>query len=174
MPSGIYKRSKELIEKISKNLDGQRQNSKWLIKNKKYANTHKDIMKKKGKLGATVRWNGHINKNPPYIKKGLYTITHDKSIQLQKKRFRNQRYKIRKRNATGKHSFGEWLLLKNRCQNMCLCCKKTEPEVKLTEDHIMPISKGGTDYIENIQPLCVSCNTKKYTKYFNYLNLKGA
>jgi len=86
-----------------------------------------------------------------------------------KKRFTNRRYKARKRNAKGSHTFEEWLILKLKYKNMCLCCKKQEPEIKLTEDHIMPLSMEGTDYIDNVQPLCVSCNVRKHSKHISYL-----
>jgi len=69
-----------------------------------------------------------------------------------------------KKGAVGRHTREQWERMKADCNYTCFACLRTEPEITLTEDHIVPLSKGGSDYIENIQPLCRSCNTRKYTK----------
>lgn len=132
---------------------------------------NKDLMSQYGKLGAKNRWSGHVKvkkiKSSNFVRR--WTRTKDPLLQLQKKRFRNQRYNARKKNAPGGHTFNEWNELKTKYKNMCLCCKQMEPNIKLSEDHIMPLSMGGSDFIENIQPLCVSCNTRKNAKFISYL-----
>ena len=75
---------------------------------------------------------------------------------------------VRKRENGGSHTQGEWETLREQYNLTCPCCDKSEPEVTLTKDHIIPVSKGGSDNIENIQPLCRSCNAKKHTVIKKY------
>ena len=79
--------------------------------------------------------------------------------------------RARQMNAEGTHTVDEWEDLKKKYEYFCLACGKKEPEIKLTRDHIIPLSRGGTDYISNIQPLCNSCNAGKFTKNTNYILL---
>lgn len=74
----------------------------------------------------------------------------------------------RVRGNGGRITAEEWVLLKKFYNFTCLCCKKQEPEIKLTLDHVIPIKLGGLNVIENAQPLCGSCNCKKNAKHIDY------
>lgn len=83
----------------------------------------------------------------------------------------NRKRRVFKLNAGGSHTLADWETLKAQYNWTCPCCGKSEPIIVLTEDHIIPLSKGGSDNIENIQPLCRSCNSKKHDKIIKYINL---
>lgn len=72
---------------------------------------------------------------------------------------------IRLRENGGFHTQGEWETLKSQYNWTCPCCRKQN---ELVKDHIIPLAKGGSNNIENIQPLCRSCNAKKHTKIIKY------
>src|SRR5574343_580029 len=72
-----------------------------------------------------------------------------------------------KKKANGGYvSLQEWEDMKKRFNYTCQLCRKKEPEIKLTQDHIFPLSKGGMHNITNIQPLCVGCNSSKNNRIF--------
>ncbi len=85
---------------------------------------------------------------------------------LEKKRLYQLHRRARKLYAEGSHTAQEWLDLCVLYSNKCLCCGR--PNVKLTADHIVPLSKGGSDYIDNIQPLCAPCNSSKNARTIDY------
>lgn len=66
------------------------------------------------------------------------------------------------------HTEEEWQELKAFYNFKCLRCGKQEPEIKLTRDHVIPLTQGGSDSIDNVQPLCARCNSKKNNKHIDY------
>jgi 5-methylcytosine-specific restriction endonuclease McrA len=76
-------------------------------------------------------------------------------------RVARERYRGRKKGAEGAYSVTEWRELKLKHENACVFCFRKEPEIKLEADHVIPLSKGGGNSIDNIQPLCRSCNARK-------------
>lgn len=80
-----------------------------------------------------------------------------------------QRRRDTRKKTSGGHTLEQWIEVKERFNNCCPNCGIHESQSKLTEDHIVPICKGGSDNIDNIQPLCFRCNSKKMTTPISYL-----
>lgn len=76
--------------------------------------------------------------------------------------------RARQEHALGTITAEQWRDLKAQSDFRCLCCGKPEPEITLTLDHVIPLSKGGAHSIDNVQPLCLACNKSKNTKATDY------
>ena len=79
------------------------------------------------------------------------------------KQSRAIRFLSNRRNLVGSHPQEQWETLCSFFDGICPRCQKATD--KFTRDHIQPLSRGGTHNIENIQPLCLSCNVEKSNLY---------
>lgn len=76
-------------------------------------------------------------------------------------------------NARGSHTHAEFIDLCISYDFRCLACGRrcetgNAAGLRLTEDHVRPLAKGGTNAITNIQPLCQPCNSAKGPKHIDY------
>jgi len=76
---------------------------------------------------------------------------------VDKTRYQAQVKRTRKLNAEGTYTFEQWRMLLSFFD----ACPRCGKQNILTVDHIIPLSKGGTNYLDNLQPLCRSCNSSK-------------
>jgi hypothetical protein len=83
-------------------------------------------------------------------------------IQLEKER---QIPRINAQKFISKKEVREYVF--NKYGKICLCCGSTE---NISLDHIVPVSKNGKNKLNNLQPLCVSCNSSKSTEIIDYRN----
>ena len=71
----------------------------------------------------------------------------------------NRRARIK--GTGGRFTKTDWQTMKAHYKYTCLRCGKTEPEIHLSLDHVIPLFLGGCHSVDNIQPLCTKCNVKK-------------
>lgn len=111
---------------------------------KDVANLYNKLYYQKNREKEIVRATRYAHQNPDIVKK------------IKEKRSRVQ----------GKHTLEDRERLlrvqKYKCNN-CKCCIKERSSRHL--DHIMPISKGGSNNADNLQWLCKQCNMSKKDKH---------
>ena len=74
-------------------------------------------------------------------------------------------HEARKKSNGGNITTQEWRELCAKYGNKCLSCGLV---TKLELDHVIPLALGGTNTIDNAQPLCRSCNARKGARYIDY------
>ena len=92
----------------------------------------------------------------------------------EKSRAQSQIRKIRlaAARAKGTHTPAQWLALVSAFGCRCVMCGAAMDPSDVQKDHIIPIYQGGSDGIENVQPLCRPCNSSKGPDTFNWVEYR--
>lgn len=144
----------------------------WRLKNPTQARVYDKQWKKKHPEKVSEYWRKWYSRSKRTMSPQMLAYLQRKNQRRRewgkkngdKVRFIKLRRYHRERATEGDFTAEEWALLKKKYKYTCPACGRKEPKIKLSIDHIIPISKGGTNYIWNIQPLCLECNLRKYDK----------
>lgn len=180
-----YKRSnKELMRKQRKKY---RENNKDRIKEKsrEYVRKNKDRLteyakcyreNRKEKRSETMYKYIESNKEKILAYKKLYRIKNRDKIREydqtkrstpegRMQRIKNQQARLaRKRVLQNDFDLNHWGSCKSFFNHQCAYCGTSD--VKLQQEHFIPLSKGGEYTVNNIVPSCRRCNNSKHAKDF--------
>lgn len=113
------------------------------------------------KLISELRRNRIINWDIAYLSMRIIDNSYEK--------FRNRGYVKRKKRRSRALIYTSNTSVRDEVFEIhgraCLCCGKSE---NVTLDHVVPVAKGGGDSVNNLQPLCFTCNRSKGTKVIDY------
>lgn len=85
----------------------------------------------------------------------------------EKKRIEHHAAVAKRKGAPGKYTRGEWLELLAEYKYRCAYCGTKLTRKTASADHVIPLGRGGTNWIDNIVPACLPCNQRK-----NFLTAK--
>jgi 5-methylcytosine-specific restriction endonuclease McrA len=164
--------NKERIRKWqSENRDIMLRNTKrWKSENREKYNTYQKSYKENNP-DKNREYSRKWRKNNPERSRELTNTWHRNNPE--KCRTIRNRRRTAKTKAGGSYTSYEWEALCKQYDYYCLKCRKEFPYKELTADHVLPVSMGGSSSIENIQPLCFSCNSSKGAKHIDYRNKRG-
>ncbi len=108
---------------------------------------------RKGQVARARKWR---EENPDTLKATLarYRANHPEEM-----RVRAQAARARKSSASGTYTFDEWTACLALWDNCCAYCGRKMKG--LTQDHVVPLSKGGWHCGLNVVPACKPCNSQK-------------
>ncbi|MDU1313944.1 MAG: HNH endonuclease [Clostridium septicum] len=97
------------------------------------------------------KYNKYYRKENPDTYKAIHSITEQRRRKMAKK-------------VISTFNNSDWKQCKEYFNNECAYCGRSLKN--LTQDHLIPLSKGGNYTKNNIIPVCRNCNSKKHNKDF--------
>jgi len=156
-----------MTTKEKKHAEYIKNKDKYLARSKKQRETKKHEIKKYLSDYYLKNKDKLLQYQKEYTEKNKEIILENKREYHRKNREILNKYKTvsthikqtKKYNIFGENfSLEQWEKKQKEYNYRCAFCKLKK---KLTVDHIISLSKGGSNSIQNIQPLCLSCNSIK-------------
>lgn len=163
-------RSKETCEKISKSKTGKTHKG---FKHSEETKKRLSEIAKQGFKNGRIPYQLGKSRFKNEEEKRLCMLEHGRKSYRKHIKTRLIYYRklaFKRRNSPGSFTKEEWDNKLKEYDYKCAYCGISEIELLkitgmgLTIDHIIPISKGGTSNIDNLQPLCKKCNCRKSNK----------
>lgn len=156
-----YEENKEQIQAVNKKYAAKRPEVRTIAR-ANYRQTHREKIRAASKeynqrkeVKARVR---ERSRTPAAIAR-LKRYWQSERGKLISTRARQKRRARKKQVHHWKYTDTELKLLYEKFNNVCAYCGSTE---RLTIDHAVPLSKGGSDVLGNLLPACMTCNCSKH------------
>lgn len=131
---------------------------------KRYAALHPE----KVRAYKRAHWHKHKARYVPRVQ--AYKATHPDQLRAQEKAYRIRHPdRILAKNASRRARLksapindltaAQWREIKEAYDNRCVYCGRKMK--RLSQDHIIPLSKGGSHTVSNVVPACLRCNITK-------------
>ncbi len=105
----------------------------------------------------------HPRKNPPDLVAARIRSSEWRRANSEWVRVQGHWRRARERDAKGHCTCEQWLA---RLAFHGWRCRYCEATGKMTIDHMIPLSRNGTNWPANMVPACMSCNARKHDKTF--------
>lgn len=137
---------------------------------KEYRGTHRDDARKRAKIWREEHRDRFLENLKNWYKENFHKVKKWQKENVEKVREYSRTRRAKKIANGGKITTKEWLEICHKYGDKCLRCGRMD--IKLTMDHVIPLSLGGTHTVDNVQPLCLSCNSSKHDTIADYRNDK--
>ena len=91
---------------------------------------------------------------------------HKRYLQRINREKRSERLRLAK--LKGTHTKLDWEEMKLFFNNTCVKCCGDSGLIRVEKDHIIPLYQGGSDGLDNLQPMCALCNSSKSAERLDY------
>lgn len=162
------KRRKNYDDKYKKSLKGKLTIERWKNNPKRIELQKRFNKKRVERYNSDEFYKNKIKNRDRIIRKKFNNRINKKIIESRR------REKLSK--LTNQYTKEDWIKKVKKSKGICYICKNKIGIKNLTLDHIIPISKAKDGFvytINDIQPVCKGCNSRKRDRCVLYWDIKG-